>query len=158
MKSKSVNKVIVSGNTFPHTTLFRSRDECPLSKASRRASLTCNNPDSSPPALSSFGEERENYFAGRFPGVAAARPRRANFRSAFSALEFATIRDNSCQKIFAWFVSFAVETKKRPLPPCGKGHLVFLQFDFTDAVARAAAWAGSGWRGSRHRIRKIKLQ
>jgi hypothetical protein len=39
------------------------------------------------PALSSFGEERENYFVGRFPGVAAARQHRANFRSAFSAAE-----------------------------------------------------------------------
>jgi hypothetical protein len=27
--------------------------------------------DSSPPALSSFGEERENYFVGRFPRVFA---------------------------------------------------------------------------------------
>ena len=42
------------------------------------------------PALSSFGEERENYFVGRFPGVAAARQHRANFRSAFSAFEFAS--------------------------------------------------------------------
>jgi len=26
------------------------------------------------PALSSFGEERENYFVGRFPGVGAGAP------------------------------------------------------------------------------------
>jgi hypothetical protein len=31
-------------------------------------------------------EERENYFVDRFPGVGAARQRRANFHSAFSAL------------------------------------------------------------------------
>jgi putative addiction module component (TIGR02574 family) len=40
------------------------------------------------PTLSSFGEERANYFAGRFPGVAAARQRRANFLYAFSVFEF----------------------------------------------------------------------
>jgi hypothetical protein len=52
------------------------------------------------PALSSFGDtssglrppsphpmRRRNYFAGRFPGVTAARQHRANFRSAFSAAE-----------------------------------------------------------------------
>ena len=39
------------------------------------------------PALSSFEAEKENCFVGRFPGVAAARQRRANFRSAFCAFE-----------------------------------------------------------------------
>jgi hypothetical protein len=39
------------------------------------------------PALSSFGEERENYFVGRLPRVALAVHEQpwANFRSAFSA-------------------------------------------------------------------------
>ena len=45
------------------------------------------------PALSSFGEEREIYFVGRLPGVAASRQHRANFRSAFSAFELAVIRE-----------------------------------------------------------------
>jgi hypothetical protein len=40
------------------------------------------------PALSSFGEEREKNFVGRFPGVAAARQRRANFLYAFRVFEF----------------------------------------------------------------------
>ena len=44
------------------------------------------------PALSSFGEERENYFVGRLPRVVAALRCWANFRSAFSAFEFAAIR------------------------------------------------------------------
>src|ERR1035437_2392406 len=53
------------------------------------------------PALSSFGEERENYFVGRFPRVGSHPPSsnfgatsqpQANFRSAFSAFEFAPIR------------------------------------------------------------------
>jgi hypothetical protein len=45
------------------------------------------------PALSSFGEERENYFVGCLPGVVAALQPRANFRSAFSAFEFVSIRE-----------------------------------------------------------------
>jgi hypothetical protein len=63
------------------------------------------------PVLSTFGEEREKIFVGRFPGVArlhqiSARQPRANFRSAFSAFEFASIREirvnplNPCPSVF----------------------------------------------------------
>ena len=45
------------------------------------------------PALSSFGEERENYFVGRLPGVVATLQPWANFRYAFSVFEFAIIRE-----------------------------------------------------------------
>jgi hypothetical protein len=45
------------------------------------------------PALSSFEEERENYFVGRLPRVVALLQPWANFRSAFSAFEFAAIRE-----------------------------------------------------------------
>jgi len=41
------------------------------------------------PALASFGEERENYFVGRFPRVVAAFQPWANFLYAFSVFEFA---------------------------------------------------------------------
>jgi hypothetical protein len=39
------------------------------------------------PALSSFGEERENYFVGRLPRVVAPLQPWANIRSAFSAFK-----------------------------------------------------------------------
>jgi hypothetical protein len=39
--------------------------------------------------LSSFGEERENYFVGRFPRVFAVLKPWANFLYAFSVFEFA---------------------------------------------------------------------
>jgi hypothetical protein len=65
------------------------------------------------PALSSFCEERENYFVGRFPGVGAcARPpahqRRANFRYAFSVFEFALISEIRVKESFN-FSSFRPE-------------------------------------------------
>ena len=59
------------------------------------------------PTLSSFGEERENYFVGRFPGVAAVRQHRANFRSAFSAAETRPAIH------FVSFVCFAVNSLAR---------------------------------------------
>ena len=86
---------------------FLSRAQFPPSFRVRRFRLLT-------PALSSFEEERENYFVGRLPGVVALPPSsdfgatsqpRANFRCAFSASQSAHSRQ--------W-------TRSRPLArPCG---------------------------------------
>jgi hypothetical protein len=50
---------------------------------------------------------RRNDFGGQLPGVVALRQRRANFRSAFSAFRFVSIREIRVKKIRAFANSAA---------------------------------------------------
>jgi hypothetical protein len=83
---------------------------------------------------------------GRFPRVVRSSQPQANFRSAFSVLEFAAIREIRVKKFSRGSSGSRLKQKRPPFP---KAALLLLKFDFTDAGSRAAAWAGSGWRGSR---------
>ena len=75
-------------------------------------------------------ERRGRIIVERKPGVVALLQPRANFRSAFSAFEFASIREirvkafffwrraRKCRALpFAWFVYFAVQSISTPHPP-----------------------------------------
>jgi hypothetical protein len=58
---------------------------------------------------------RRNDFGGQLPGVVALRQRRANFRSAFSAFRFVSIREIRVKKLRA-FANAAAAARIRSWP------------------------------------------